>query len=275
MTELRRRQLLSIIDLTDRLLDVDRACDIGPILLAGLGRLGHADFATWQEVDVRPPIGERVVGWPTDRFTPGFAQRAAPVVHTHPLLALSRSWIDNRRRPPAVGRLSEYVTTRQWRETPLYREALSDVDDQMIMITAVRGPVIRFVSIERSAGTFTERDLELFVCVTRHIRAAIERASASASPALQTSPYAAWTTIDPHWDGARPDIPFERLTSRQQEIVALIADGLTDAQIARRLGISARTVSKQLQRTYAALGVTNRIAALQRLRHPGSHWTRR
>lgn len=42
--------------------------------------------------------------------------------------------------------------------------------------------------------------------------------------------------------GRRPDSPLERLTSRETEILALMAEGRSNASIARELGISERTV---------------------------------
>ena len=42
--------------------------------------------------------------------------------------------------------------------------------------------------------------------------------------------------------GRRPDSPLERLTSREREILALMAEGRSNAGIARELGISERTV---------------------------------
>ena len=54
------------------------------------------------------------------------------------------------------------------------------------------------------------------------------------------------------------------LSGREQQVLRLVAEGLTDAQVARRLGLSPRTVSKHLERTYARLGVPNRAAAVTR-----------
>ncbi|TMK61380.1 MAG: hypothetical protein E6G60_11305 [Actinobacteria bacterium] len=48
------------------------------------------------------------------------------------------------------------------------------------------------------------------------------------------------------------------LTRREREIAGLAARGLTDAEIAERLGVSARTVESHLHRAYAKLGVTSR-----------------
>ena len=53
------------------------------------------------------------------------------------------------------------------------------------------------------------------------------------------------------------------LTARQSEIVRCLAAGLTNQQIARRLGISVGTVRKHVENVYTALGVTNRVAAAE------------
>jgi DNA-binding NarL/FixJ family response regulator len=48
---------------------------------------------------------------------------------------------------------------------------------------------------------------------------------------------------------------------RQEEIVALIARGLEDKEIARQLGVSVATVRTHLQRLYRNIGVHNRSVA--------------
>ncbi|MER6434498.1 LuxR C-terminal-related transcriptional regulator [Streptomyces sp900105245] len=50
------------------------------------------------------------------------------------------------------------------------------------------------------------------------------------------------------------------LTGRERELVALVAQGFTDKQIAERLTISVRTVNNHLYRIYRKLGVANRHA---------------
>lgn len=51
------------------------------------------------------------------------------------------------------------------------------------------------------------------------------------------------------------------LTTRELEVLRLVAQGLTDAQIAEHLIISARTVNSHLTSIYSKLGVTSRSAA--------------
>ncbi|HEY4026864.1 MAG TPA: helix-turn-helix transcriptional regulator, partial [Candidatus Dormibacteraeota bacterium] len=48
------------------------------------------------------------------------------------------------------------------------------------------------------------------------------------------------------------------LTPRKAEIVRLVAEGLTDKEIARRLSISGRTVNAHLERVRLQLGLHNR-----------------
>jgi DNA-binding NarL/FixJ family response regulator len=51
------------------------------------------------------------------------------------------------------------------------------------------------------------------------------------------------------------------LTRREIEVLQLIAEGLTDAQVAARLVLSTRTVQAHLRSIYSKLDVTTRSAA--------------
>lgn len=52
-----------------------------------------------------------------------------------------------------------------------------------------------------------------------------------------------------------------RLSPREEEVLRLVAQGLANKLIARRLGISERTVKAHLTNVFAALGVTDRTQA--------------
>ncbi|HJQ12471.1 MAG TPA: helix-turn-helix transcriptional regulator [Gemmatimonadaceae bacterium] len=52
------------------------------------------------------------------------------------------------------------------------------------------------------------------------------------------------------------------LSRREQEILALLADGLINKQIAARLGISTNTVKTHLELLFEKLGVTTRAEAV-------------
>jgi DNA-binding NarL/FixJ family response regulator len=51
------------------------------------------------------------------------------------------------------------------------------------------------------------------------------------------------------------------LTPREREVLRLVADGLPNKQIARRLGIAEKTVKAHLTNVFEAIGVTDRTAA--------------
>ena len=53
-----------------------------------------------------------------------------------------------------------------------------------------------------------------------------------------------------------------QVTPRQAEILQLIASGLTDKQIAARLGVSPRTVQSHVDRLYLQNGLHKRTALI-------------
>jgi len=73
------------------------------------------------------------------------------------------------------------------------------------------------------------------------------------------------TALLPH---RRLEGPAAGLSVREREVLAQVAEGLPNKTIARRLGISEKTVKAHLTRVYAVLGVTDRTsAALYAQRH--------
>lgn len=53
------------------------------------------------------------------------------------------------------------------------------------------------------------------------------------------------------------------LTEREQEVLELLGEGLTARAIARRLGISERTVNTHIGNLYRRMGVNNRVDAIR------------
>ncbi|MBI5667650.1 MAG: hypothetical protein HZC41_06545 [Chloroflexi bacterium] len=61
-----------------------------------------------------------------------------------------------------------------------------------------------------------------------------------------------------------PATPFESLTERERDILALIAEGLSDREIADRLVVAYTTVKWYNRQIFNKLGVDNRKDAIQR-----------
>ena len=59
------------------------------------------------------------------------------------------------------------------------------------------------------------------------------------------------------------------LSARESSVLALVASGMANDQVARRLGISARTVNKHLEHVYTKVGARNRTEAAARWHRAG------
>jgi RNA polymerase sigma factor (sigma-70 family) len=68
---------------------------------------------------------------------------------------------------------------------------------------------------------------------------------------------------------ARFDSAFDALSRRERETLALLADGLSNAEIAERLGISEKTVRNRLSHMFDKLGVWSRAQAIVFARERG------
>ncbi len=75
--------------------------------------------------------------------------------------------------------------------------------------------------------------------------------------------YVSWslTTCMTAAPRAKRRLPVGRLTRREAEVLRLVAEGLTDPQVAERLYLSPRTVGQHLRSIYNKLGVSTRLAA--------------
>ncbi len=92
------------------------------------------------------------------------------------------------------------------------------------------------------------------------IRAAVEavaRGEAALDPSVQHHVVAALADARP----AEAELPDE-LTPREAEVLALIAEGLSNAQIAERLVVSAATVKTHVNHIFAKAGVRDRAQAV-------------
>jgi DNA-binding CsgD family transcriptional regulator len=258
--DLHARDLRAAWAFAERTLAVRDLATVETDLLGDLAELVGADAATLHRTDVRGPH-QLSVGWPPGRLTVDLAESFGPVLHTHPFVPIYAGL-----RPGTLAgrpfRVSDVMSQRQWRATPVAREAMPDAADQLGAMLGARDRGVLNVVLTRVGGTFADRERDVLGLVLRHLAVAVSRARPRRAVALQSAPSAGWVPVAP----AAGDGPVERLTPRELQVLRLVADGLTDAQVASRLRLSPRTVSKHLQRIYARLEVPNRAAAVTRLR---------
>jgi DNA-binding NarL/FixJ family response regulator len=84
------------------------------------------------------------------------------------------------------------------------------------------------------------------------IEYALSEEEPSATPPSSTTGHSSSTSAPEHAAG---------LTSREVEVLGLVATGMTNAQAAQRLFLSPRTVQRHLNSVYRKLGVSSRAAA--------------
>lgn len=266
--DLRSSELRAVLDFTERLLAITDATAV-PSILEGVASLVGADSSTLMRINLRTGQEEAVL-WPAARADSAVLKQYAAVSRMHPLrpsLAVqARAGV----RRPAPIRISDVLTRRQWRASALYAASHRGIDDQMCVLLAARQHTIQLVVVSRHHGFFTRRQVALLAAAQGHLAAAVQRIGQQRLPALQVAPTVRRVLV-PMAIPREADVAASCLhdgsaglpTGRQRQILALVAQGLTDAQIGRRLGLSSATVSKHLTRSYARLGVPNRAAAVR------------
>lgn len=65
-------------------------------------------------------------------------------------------------------------------------------------------------------------------------------------------------------DGPAPVPALDALSPREREVLRLLADGLSNKELARALNVSENTIKTHLANLYAKLGTRNRVQALAR-----------
>ena len=93
----------------------------------------------------------------------------------------------------------------------------------------------------------------------------VAAADAALDPAVQHHVVAALVSADSSSEGAAaaavPELP-DDLTPREVEVLALIAEGLTNTEIAERLVVSPTTVKSHINHLFAKAGLRDRAQAV-------------
>ncbi|UKW33493.1 response regulator transcription factor [Streptomyces sp. TYQ1024] len=98
---------------------------------------------------------------------------------------------------------------------------------------------------------------------------------ATAAPVQAPRPYGALASSGPSADrraagsGGGPEALPDGLTAREAEVLALVAEGLSNTEIARRLHVSTATVKTHINNLFAKTGVRDRAQAVRYAFHHG------
>ena len=140
----------------------------------------------------------------------------------------------------SITTISDFYTRRQLHNTGMYADYLGPGGveaEVMVCLSAPPGCSRRLVFFRGHGPDFDGRDRLLLALLRPHLNEAYQELSRR-----------------------RRAVP--GLTSRQWELLRLLASGHSNAEIARELVVSTHTIRKHLENIFARLGVTSRTAAV-------------
>jgi DNA-binding NarL/FixJ family response regulator len=231
-----------LLELVGDVLGIVERDELREALLVALDRAVPSDWVSINEVGphpadmcsvVRPALPERLhEAW-------------AQYGNENPLIARFARTLDTR-----PYRFSDVITTEELHALALYRDFYAELplEHQIAFVVSVSPPRYVGIALSRSATDFTDEERTLLDRARPFLiaiyRTAIAHGELSASAAVQLERLAGLG-----------------LTRREAIVLAGVARGRSNADVARDLGVSERTVGKHLQRTYRKLGVANRSQA--------------
>ena len=212
--------------------------------LASLRRLVACDNVAFSELD---RVQHRMLGAVEDPKGDGPEPEVSywDIRHEHPTCHRHETTGDFR-----AHRVSDFVTHRQLRRSRIYAQWFRPQGVEHQLTVGLDSPLChtKVFLFSRGAGSdFTTRDCAVLDVLRPYFAGRYELWRSSRAP---TDPRDALAT----------------LTTREREVVRLVADGLTNAAIAERLWLSPGTVRRHLENVYSKLGVHTRTAAVARAR---------
>lgn len=234
------------VSLVDSLAGVDHPADFASAVLSGLATLVSCDVLTYNEIGPAP--GQtRYVDYPAGALDPATQPAFAAHVDEHPLV--------NHYRVTGSGEplmISDFLSRQRFHRLGLYAEFFSAIPVEHQIAISLPGPERQVIGIalSRARHDFTEEDRALLSVLRAPLAAALLRARGRQGTHAPSRGSLAG------------------LTSREAEVLRLVAAGRTNAAIAHALTVSPRTIAKHLEHIYRKLGVPGRAAAVSRLAVP-------
>lgn len=244
----------SVLNVVREIHGIQRMDDFPRRAMSGIGHLIESDLLTYNEIDTRRRRAF-MVQEPAGAISAAQVQTFERFAHQHPLI---NHYARTRESQPR--KISDFLSLMEFRRLDLYQEFFRDValHYQMAVTIPSANAVVIGIALNRARSDFSERDRSVLDLVRPHLVQAYRNIAERG--ALRERAEAAERAL---WAGSATVLA--SLTSREHQVLALVADGKTNPQIAGRLSLSPRTVQKHLEHVYDKLGVRTRTAAAMTL----------
>lgn len=212
--------------------------------LSALRRLVPCDNVSFSELD---RVHERALGESEEPFYDGPEPEVSywEIRHEHPTCHRHETTGDFR-----ALRLSDFTTTRALHRTRIYAQWFRPQGVERQLTVGLDAPLWHtkvFLFSRGSRRDFSDRDCAVLDVLRPYLASRYELCKARGRIA----------------ELGRENGAPKGLTTREREVIALVADGLTNAEVAERLWISPGTVRRHLENVYGKLGVHTRTAAVR------------
>jgi DNA-binding CsgD family transcriptional regulator len=239
--------LESALRFVDDLADTDDPADLGRRALPGLDRLIHCDVLFYNELGPAP--GQvSYSAYPEDVvFSPDMMAAFEAHVHENPIVSYLEATGDG---SPVM--ISDFLSRERFHRLGVYTEFYRHVpvEHQMAVGLPKNDGRLIAIALNRARRDFTEDDRDLLAVLRAPlVRATIRARSRHRAKRALNGP---------------ADTQLAVLSDRELQLLELVALGQTNTAIARKLGVSARTVAHHLDSIYRKLDVSGRAAAVYR-----------
>jgi DNA-binding CsgD family transcriptional regulator len=255
MRQLRGSDLRRISRFVGAALDYDADAPFVPPLLEELRALIPADAISFSELDRVAQVGLGYVSIGEEDHEGAPAEVYWNLRHEYPTCSHHDLTGDWRAR-----RLSDLISRPQLHRRGIYCEWLRPWGVEYELSAGLESPQTHtkvFIFVRGNGSDFSERDRE----VLDALRPWLARLYSLAHERRRLRQ--ALARLDVAAEGEVAALP---LTARERQVLELVGEGMTNAQVAQSLWLSPGTVRRHLENAFAKLGVHTRTAAVARLR---------
>jgi DNA-binding CsgD family transcriptional regulator len=248
MTRLYTRDYQRMYDLVmTAMTDLAAEIPIWQRVCANLSDSLHTSFAGEFEIDWPGGFPRRLNVWP--QWAADISMTPAQI-SVHPLVHHLGT-----HRDPVPRTFDDVADVHGWCHADQYadqRALFREATRQLVIPLGAGDDTVRFVGLGRPGRNFGPRELEY----ARRVQPAVV---ALARHSVTLTRWRAAAPADLDREQRARDLG---LTPREVGVLVLLADGLSEREIGRRLAISPRTVAKHQEKLHRKLGTTDRLGTV-------------